>query len=55
MATDNDKPHNTHDLLTEFRTLICGCVDRGDGVNLTICPRHNPRRGTHGKEARKYA
>lgn len=53
--TDNNQLHTTHDLLTGFKSFSCGCLERNDGNVLTYCQKHNPKSGTHGNSARKYA
>lgn len=39
--------------MTQFRDYrnakknACTCIERGDGITLRYCQKHNTRRGTH--------
>lgn len=45
----NQDYHGTFELSTKFEYHTCGCVARRDGITLTYCTQHNPKRGTHWK------
>lgn len=55
MDSQMPKLWNRFDRSTEFFTLKCGCVRRGDGETLTFCSGEHARKMMSRKSRRRVA